>query len=155
MESQLTSGLQPELLENDQKKWLANAICGAITADGSIAPEELEYLEKALAFLPSQTDVNNMMQAVKDQTLPELDRLPGATREMEVKIFIELTVVISVDNVLGANEIDYLLNIGRKLGFGREFVRVVIRWASEGIVWRRKMQHLIDAGNSLEAEYSD
>ena len=155
MEFRLTSGLQPELLENDQKQWLANAICGAITADGSIAPEELEYLEKALAFLPSQTDVNNMMQAVKDQTLPELDRLPGATREMEVKIFIELTVVISVDNVLGANEIDYLLNIGRKLGFGREFVRVVIRWASEGIVWRRKMQHLIDAGSSLEAEYSD
>jgi len=155
MEFQLTSGLQPELLENDQKQWLANAICGAITADGSIAPEELEYLEKALAFLPSQTDVNNMMQAVKDQTLPELDRLPGATREMEVKIFIELTVVISVDNVLGANEIDYLLNIGRKLGFAREFVRVVIRWASEGIVWRRKMQHLIDAGSSLEAEYSD
>ena len=155
MEFQLTSGLQPELLENDQKQWLANAICGAITADGSIAPEELEYLEKALAFLPSQTDVNNMMQAVKDQTLPELDRLPGATREMEVKIFIELTVVISIDNVLGANEIDYLLNIGRKLGFGREFVRVVIRWASEGIVWRRKMQHLIDAGSSLEAEYSD
>ncbi len=96
-----------------------------------------------------------MMQAVKDQTLPELDRLPGATREMEVRIFIELTVVISVDNVLGTNEIDYLLNIGRKLGFGREFVRVVIRWASEGIVWRRKMQHLIDAGSSLEAEYSD
>jgi len=155
MEFQLTSGLQPELLENDQKQWLANAICGAITADGSIAPEELEYLEKALAFLPSQTDVNNMMQAVKDQTLTELDRLPRATREMEVKIFIELTVVISIDNVLGANEIDYLLNIGRKLGFGREFVRVVIRWASEGIVWRRKMQHLIDAGSSLEAEYSD
>ena len=155
MEFQLTSGLQPELLENDQKQWLANAICGAITADGSIAPEELEYLEKALAFLPSQTDVNNVMQAVKDQTLPELDRLPGATREMEVKIFIDLTVVISIDNILGANEIDYLLNIGRKLGFGREFVRVVIRWASEGIVWRRKMQHLIDAGSSLEAEYTD
>ena len=155
MEFQLTSGLQPQLLEDDQKQWLANAICGAITADGSIAPEELEYLEKALAFLPSQTDVNNMMQAVKDQTLPELDRLPRATREMEVKIFIDLTVVISVDNVLGANEIDYLLNIGRKLGFGREFVRVVIRWASEGIVWRRKMQHLVDVGSSLEAEYSD
>ena len=155
MEFQLTSGLQPELLENDQKQWLASAICGAITADGSIAPEELEYLEKALAFLPSQTDVNKMMQAVKDQTLPELKPFPGATREMEVKIFIELTVVISVDNVLGANEIEYLLNIGRKLGLGREFVRVVIRWGSEGIVWRRKMQHLIDAGSSLDAEYSD
>ena len=155
MEFQLTSGLQPELLEDDQKQWLAYAICGAITSDGSVAPEELEYLERALAFLPSETEVNNMMRAVKDQKLPELDHFPGATREMEVKIFIDLTSVISVDNVLGANEIDYLLHIGRKLGFGREFVRVVIRWASEGIVWRRKMQHLIDAGGSLEAEYTD
>ncbi|MBC8257572.1 MAG: TerB family tellurite resistance protein [SAR324 cluster bacterium] len=155
MEHQLPSGLQPELLEDDQKQWLANAICGAITADGSIAPEELEYLERALSFLPTQTAVNNMMQAVKTQKLPHLERLPGATREMEVKIFIDIATVISVDNVLGANEIDYLLYIGRKLGFGREFVRVVIRWASEGIVLRRKMQHLIDAGSSLEAEYTD
>ena len=155
MEFQLTSGLQPQLLEDDQKLWLANAICEAITADGSIAPEELEYLERALSFLPSQTEVVKMMQAVKEQKLPQLGRLPGATRELEVKIFIDLTTVISVDNVLGANEIDYLLYIGRKLGFGREFVRVVIRWASEGIVWKRKMLHLIDAGKSLEAEYTD
>ena len=96
-----------------------------------------------------------MMQAVKDQKLPQLDRFPGATRELEVKIFIDLATVISVDNVLGANEIDYLLDIGLKLGFGREFVRIVIRWASEGIVWKRKMMHLIDAGTSLEAEYLD
>ena len=71
MVSQLTSGLQPELLEDDQKQWLAYAICGAITSDGSVAPEELEYLERALAFLPSETEVNNMMRAVKDQKLPE------------------------------------------------------------------------------------
>ena len=61
---------------------------------------------------------------------------------MEIQIFIELALVISVDNVLGTREIDYLLKTGKKLGFGREFVRVVIRWASEGIVWKRKMLHL-------------
>ncbi|MDG1178712.1 MAG: TerB family tellurite resistance protein, partial [SAR324 cluster bacterium] len=78
MEFQLTSGLQPQLLEDEQKLWLANAICGAITADGSVAPEELEYLERALSFLPSQADVVKMMQAVKDQNLPQLERFPGA-----------------------------------------------------------------------------
>ena len=155
MESQLTSGLQPELLEEKQKLWFANAICGAILADGSVAPEELEFLERALAFLPNSEDVENMMQAVKEQRIPELGRLPNSTRELEVKIFIDLTTVISVDNVLGANEIDYLLSIGGKLGFSREFVRIVIRWASEGIVWKRKMLHIIDTGISLEAEYSD
>ena len=155
MEFQLTSGLQPQLLDNEQKLWLANAICGAILADGSVAPEELEFLERALSFLPTNEDVEKMMQAVKEQQIPELGRLPGATRELEVKIFIDLTTVISVDNVLGANEIDYLLSVGSKLGFGREFIRIVIRWASEGIVWKRKMLHLIDTGSSLEAEYSD
>mgnify|MGYP003305834984 CR=1 FL=1 len=108
MTLQLTSGLQPELLSEEQKQWLANAICGAITADGSIAPEEVEYLERALSFLPTQMDVKNMMQAVKDQKLPQLGRLPSATRELEVKIFIDLATVISVDNILGANEIDFL-----------------------------------------------
>ena len=44
MEFQMTSGLQPELLNEKQKRWLATAICGAVTADGSIAPEEVEYL---------------------------------------------------------------------------------------------------------------
>tara|TARA_B100000700_G_C14876260_1_gene775817 strand:- start:299 stop:766 length:468 start_codon:yes stop_codon:yes gene_type:complete len=155
MDSQLTSGLQPQLLEDKQKLWFANAICGAILADGSVAPEELEYLERALSFLPTSEDVENMMQAVKEQRIPELGRLPNSTRELEVKIFIDLTTVISVDNVLGANEIDYLLSVGGKLGFSREFTRIVIRWASEGIVWKRKMLHLIDTGISLEAEYSD
>ena len=53
MEFQLTSGLQPQMLEDEQKLWFANAICGAITADGSVDPEELEFLERALSFLPS------------------------------------------------------------------------------------------------------
>ena len=95
MEFQLTSGLQPQLLEDEQKLWLATAICGAITADGSVAPEELEYLERALSFLPTQADVVKMMQAVKDQKLPQLERLPGATRELEVKIFIDLASFFS------------------------------------------------------------
>ena len=47
----MTSGLQHELLNEKQKRWLATAICGAVAADGSIAPEEVEYLERALGFL--------------------------------------------------------------------------------------------------------
>ena len=48
---------------------------------------------------------------------------------------------------------DFLFNIGRRLGFGKEFVRVVIRWSSEGIVWMRKIEHLLQAGSELNAEY--
>ena len=70
-------------------------------------------MERALGFLRSQTEVNTMLQAVKDQT-SSLERIPEATRNGNTD-FIELALVISVDNVLGTREIDYLLKPGRNL----------------------------------------
>ena len=111
-------------------------------------------MERALGFLESKAEAAKIIQAVKDQKLPKLDRFPEGTRQMEVQIFIELLLIVCVDNVLGTNEIDFLLTVGRKLGLGREYVRVAIRWASEGIVWRRKMHNLIKIGAELQAEYA-
>ena len=51
------------------------------------------------------------------------------------------------------DEIDFLMNVGRILGFGREFAKVLIRWASEGIIWRNKMHKIIDSGVELHPEY--
>ncbi len=51
----MTSGLQPELLNEKQKRWLATAICGAVTADGSIAPEGGRVFGKS-AWFPAFTD---------------------------------------------------------------------------------------------------
>ena len=154
MSLQLPTGLEPDTLNETQKHWLAIAICSAITADGNIAPEEIQYMERALGFLESKSEANKIIQAVKDQKLPKLDRFPEGTREVEVQIFIELLLVVCVDNVLGTNEMDFLLTIGRKLGLGREYVRIAIRWASEGIVWKRKMHNLIRIGSELQAEYT-
>ena len=147
MSLQLPTGLEPDTLNATQKYWLAIAICSAITADGNIAPEEVQYMERALGFLESKSEANKIIQAVKDQKLPKLDRFPEGTREVEVQIFIELLLVVCVDNVLGTNEMDFLLTIGRKL-------RIAIRWASEGIVWKRKMHNLIRIGSELQAEYT-
>jgi len=154
MSFQMTSGLVPDLLDDEQKTWLATAICGAVMSDGAIAPEEVEFLERAISFMDSQAQIDSLLQAVKDQKLPEQGNFPNGSREVEAQIFIELTLVISVDNVLGTREIDYLLEVAKKLGFGTEFVRVLIRWAGEGIVWKRKMQHLIDGAEELEPEYA-
>ena len=154
MSLQLPTGLEPDTLNKTQKYWLAVAICSAITADGNIAPEEIQYMERALGFLESKSEANKIIQAVKDQKLPKLERFPEGTRQIEVQIFIELLLVVCADNVLGTNEIDFLLTIGRKLGFGREYVRITIRWASEGIVWKRKMHNIIRMGSELQAEYA-
>ena len=48
----------------------------------------------------------------------------------------------------------WALTTGRKLGLGREYGRISIRWASEGIVWKRKMHNLIRMGSELQAEYA-
>ena len=93
------------------------------------------------------------MQAVKDQKLPKLDKFPLATRELEVKIFIELALITTADDVISTREIDFLMNVGKILGFGREFTKVLIRWASEGIIWRNKMHKIINSGVELHPEY--
>jgi uncharacterized membrane protein YebE (DUF533 family) len=142
--------LHPDELNEDQKNWLAIAICGAIIADGNIAPEEVLYLEQALSFLSSKTKIDALIQAVKSGKLPNLDDFKGGTRLQESQIFLELVQVLASDNSLSTREMDYLFTIGHKLGFTKDFVRVVLRWGSEGIVWRRKMHHLVTAGSELE-----
>ena len=141
--------LRTNELTEDQKNWLAVAICGAIIADGNIAPEEIQYLERALSFLSSQTKVDSLIEAVKSQSLPAVEECPNATRAQEAQMLMELAMVVSSDNSLSTREMDYLFHIGRKLGFGQEYVRIIIRWASEKIVWHRKMLQLIQAGTEL------
>jgi uncharacterized membrane protein YebE (DUF533 family) len=150
----MLTGLQPETLSDQQKTWFAVAVCHAIVADGNIDPSELQYLEQALSFLSSKSQVDQLVQNVKDQKLPKLDRFPQATRDLEVRIFIELALITTVDDVISTREIDFLLTIGRKLGFGPEFSKVLIRWSSEGIIWRTKMHKLINAGTELPPEYA-
>ena len=149
----ISVGLNKDDLTESQKNWFAVAICGAILADGNVAIEELEYLEKALTFLGSQDKVNALVQAVKEQKLPELEKLPDANRGMEARILLELALVIGADDHISTREMDYLFTIARKLGYEKEFTQIVMRWVNEGILWRRKLEHLIKVGTELEAEY--
>ncbi|MBF0289123.1 MAG: TerB family tellurite resistance protein [SAR324 cluster bacterium] len=149
----ISTGLRPDQLDTEQKNWYAVAICGAIIADGNVAPEELLYLEKALSFLPSREKVASLIQAVKDQKIPPLDTLKSASRETQSRMLVELTSVMSADNTLSSREMDYLFNIGKKLGFEREFVQAIMRWANEGIMLRNKLSHLLRVGTELEPEY--
>ena len=141
--------LRPDELNEEQKHWLALAICGAIIADGNIAPEEIAYLEKALSFLSSQSKVESLIQAVKEQNLPKLEPFKDGTRLLESQIFMELVLVLSSDNSLSTREMDYLFRAGSKLGFSKEYVRVVLKWANDGIIWKRKMHYLIKSGSAL------
>ncbi len=147
--------LRTDQLTSDEKHWFAVAICGAIIADGNVAPEELKYLEKALSFLPSTEKVDGLIQGVKDQKLPALGPLSNSSRETQTKMLFEIISVIASDNALSTREMEYLFRIGQKLGFPAEYVQMVMRWGNEGIVWRRKMGHLLQVGVELEPEYGE
>ena len=149
----ISTGLRPDQLDDEQKNWFAVAICDAIIADGNVAPEELLYLEKALSFLPSTEKVASLIQAVKDQKIPPLPPLTAASRETQIRMLFELVLVISSDNTMSSREMDYLFKVGKKLGYEKEFVQVVMRWANEGIMWRNKLKHLLKVGAELESEY--
>lgn len=150
----ISAGLKIEHLSEEQKQWFALAMCGAIIADGNVAPAEIQYLEKAISFLPSTDKVDALIQAVKNQKLPPIGSLPKATRELEVKMLIELTLIISSDNSISTREMDYIFTIGKKLGFEKEFVQVILKWSNEGILWRKKLLVLIKTGMEIDAEYS-
>jgi hypothetical protein len=85
MSAQMLTGLQPEILNEQQKTWFAVAVCHAIVADGNIDPSELSYLEQALSFLSSKTQVDSLVQAVKDQKLPKLDKFPWQQENLRSK----------------------------------------------------------------------
>ncbi|MBF0351349.1 MAG: TerB family tellurite resistance protein [SAR324 cluster bacterium] len=145
--------IHPHELTEPQRNWLAIAICGAIIADGNIAPEEMRYLEQALSFLSSQTKVDALIEAVKTQQLPPLHKFPNGSRQQEVQILLELSLILSSDMELSTREMDFLFQAGLKLGFPRDFIKIIIKWAGEGIVWKRKMEALIQAGSELKACY--
>lgn len=149
----ISSGIDTQKLNGDQKKWLAVAICGAIIADGNVATEELAYLEKALSFISSTETVKSLIHAVKEQKLPKLEPLTEVDRTTQTQILIEMALIASSDNSLSPREMEYLFNIGKKLGFESEFVQIVLLWANEGIIWRNRMQTLIKTGTELQPEY--
>ncbi len=149
----ISTKLRPDQLDDEQKNWFAIAICEAIIADGNVALEELLYLEKALSFLPSTKQVSTLIQAVKDQKLPPLAPLRETSRDTQIRMLFELVQVISSDNAMSSREMDYLFQVGKKLGYEKEFIQVVMRWANEGIMWRNKLKYLLKVGGELEPEY--
>ena len=149
----ISTGLHPDQLNDEEKNWFAVAICGAIVADGQVAPEELAYLEKALSFLPSTEKVASLIQSVKDLKLPPLTPLRAVSRTTQVSMLFELALVVSSDNSLSSQEMDYLFHAGKKLGYEKEFMQVIMRWANEGILWRNKLKYLVKVGSELEPEY--
>ena len=141
--------VQKDKLTPEEKNWLAIAICGAIIADGSVSPAEIRYLEQALKFLPSSDKVNSLINAVKQKKLPPLLELDAST-SIKAQILIEISNVIASDNSLSIREVDYLFEIGAILGFEDEYMRMILRWSNEGIIWKHKMQHLLKVGEQLQ-----
>lgn len=143
------TGLQVGELNDSQKQWYALAICTVIVSDGAVSAEELQYLEKALSFLSVPSQIHRLIDAVRENKLPVIEKLENTEPEIRSRMLIELTQVGSSDLLLVTREMECLFRVGHLLGFPKEFVQIVVKWANESILWKKKAAHLVHAGSLL------
>ncbi len=139
--------LEAEQLNEDAKRWLANAIAGMITADKSIVQTEVEYLRQAIGFLDNREEANTLMEMVKQKKQPNLHVLRGVERTLAVKILMSLAEVTVTDDKLTKSEVEFFVYAAKKLGFTSAFAQKVMKWAYSYLEAKRHRDSLL-----LEAE---
>lgn len=145
----IATGLKLSELTEKQRDWYAHAICTIVVSDGHVAPEEVQLLETSLSFLSSPSQINNLIELVRENRVPPLEPLADTEPEITTRMLLELTQACTSDLILTSREMECLFHTGALMGFPTEFVQLVIRWANEGILWKNKMNPLIDSGINL------
>ena len=104
--------------EEKQKLWFANAICGAILADGSVAPEELEFLEEPLVMNfrinAGHIPLDHWIQResgggrIIGEICHFIDLMQFFTKSLPIKLYAEC---ISAENIQIKNEDNIIISI--------------------------------------------
>ncbi len=129
-------------LPKTAKKWYANAIAGAITSDGQVDKEELEFLEKAISFLETKEDIYELVSLVKNKELPELGGLTGIDRGSAFRMVVTITTIVANDGKISKGEANYLKDITVKLGFSSQFTSKILDWAVRNAQIRKEFSEL-------------
>lgn len=129
-------------LPKSAKKWYANAIAGAITSDGQVDKEELEFLEKAIGFLETKEDIYELVSLVKNKQLPELAGMTNIDRGSAFRMIVTITTIVANDGKISKGEAAYLKDIVLKLGFEAAFSAKVLEWAVRNAQVRKEFADL-------------
>lgn len=129
-------------LPKTAKKWYAHAIAGAITSDGVVEKDELEFLEKAISFLETKEDIYELVSMVKNKELPELGGMTNLDRGSAFRMIVTVTTIVANDGKISKGEAAYLKDITDKLGFGPQFSARCLDWAVKNAQIRKEFSEL-------------
>ena len=108
-----------EKMSTEQKFWFASSIAGMVGADGHAHIEELDFLKKAINFLDSEEQIQEIISMVKNLKKgfsPPLGKLILEPRQAFFILKYLAQIMVS-DEDLSPKEIKYFLKIGSLLEY--------------------------------------
>ncbi len=123
----------PEYLEKiseDSKVWLALAISNILISDKQLAPEEEGYFKDALIMVENEDLRKQLLEAMENREIMEMGDLTE-DREYAGHFFFFLGMLIAADGKIKNSEVKMLSIICRKLGFPKDYSKMVLSWVSE------------------------
>ena len=123
----------PEYLEKiseDSKVWLALAISNILISDKKLAPEEEGYFKDALMMVENEDLRKQLLEAMENREIVEMGDLTE-DREYAGHFFFFLGMLIAADGKIKNSEVKMLSIICKKLGFPKDYSKMVLSWVSE------------------------
>ncbi len=123
----------PEYLEKiseDSKVWLALAISNILISDKKLAPEEEGYFKDALMMVENEDLRKQLLEAMENREIIEMGDLTE-DREYAGHFFFFLGMLIAADGKIKNSEVKMLSIICRKLGFPKDYSKMVLSWVSD------------------------
>ena len=102
LESEFISNLSQE-----SRSWLARAIGVVILGDGQVDNEELISLKAAISFLEDESEIVELVTAVKSRSKLELGRI-DERMDKAATIYFYLATVITINGKVTRDEADFL-----------------------------------------------
>lgn len=136
-----------------QKKWFATAITGAITSDGQVDEEEMDYLRTAICFLEDVDDINIMVTMAKKREIPKLGQLKQLPRQVAFQMALTLARVVGVTGKLSSSEKTYLKSTLRKLGFNAFICEHMTKFANNTAILAKMEKDLRKLAYNSEEDY--
>ncbi len=138
----------------ETKEWLAQAIAGMVLADGTVAPEEVGFLQDAIRCLIEPHKIQEFVTMVKERKAPKIEFL-RTNQENAFELYTHVVSICIADDKLTKSEADYMRMIGGKLGFDPDLCTGVVNWANDVVQANRRRKELRSMALRTELHYKE
>ena len=116
-------------LSQGSRSWLAKAIGVVILADGQVDNEELISLRAAISFLEDESEIVELVTAVKSRSKLDLGRI-DERMDRAATIYFYLATVITINGRVTREEADLFKSIAGRLGLPPEYAKSGVMYGS-------------------------